>query len=475
MANLQKVNLGTPPEAKDGDSSRTANVKANSNVDVLSTQIPLTTKYLPDANVTLDVSYVGKRVGINMTVPGRVVAFPAANSVPVDQCILLWNIGAALTIGFQQGDGSELGTLNRGDWVVYVSDGNTYWHVVQRGRNFWDETVSGNLTVAGNLSVAGVAGNLSATGKLNGLNGANLLLNGSAELGSVGWGGPLVAAKDTNGGAGTFFISTTALTSALVFVSPQIPVGANVPLALSGEIQTNGVSAGTAYMQMQFFDSSGTSLGYSGGANVANGLQWTPAATAYTTPPKTAYAIVLLMLQGTTVNATAYGIAFRRVKVEYGNTPSLNSQEASIAYLGGAPALSGRPTFAGNVPWDSGNFTPFGAFTAYQPTLAAVSGAWADAVATGGYARSGKLCLVRIELKINNFGTAVGCLLGMPFPAALGGTAQILTGRETDVSGSMLQGGIGAGSSVCSVFKYDNTSVNNNGWRLVLSGTYLIA
>lgn len=155
MTSLVQINQGTAPAGSDGDTVRSAFAKVNANTAALATQVPLVTTYLPDANATLDATYAGKRVCLNMSVAGRTVVLPRANSVGSDQCFLLWTLSNPVVVGFQGSDGSEVSQLSAGDWIVYVSDGNAYWHVQQRGRNSWNETVGGTLTVGSTITVGG--------------------------------------------------------------------------------------------------------------------------------------------------------------------------------------------------------------------------------------------------------------------------------------------------------------------------------
>ncbi|WP_334068759.1 hypothetical protein [Burkholderia cepacia] len=154
MPALQKINQGTPPSGQDGDSVRTGFAKVNANSDVLAACVALGYKFLSD-NSTLTPGDVGTRFGLNMGVGGKVVKLPLASSVSVNACVHFFNVGPPVTIGFQGNDGSQIKQLNTGDWATYVADGGTYWHVAERGRMLWDETVGGNLAVGGTLTAAG--------------------------------------------------------------------------------------------------------------------------------------------------------------------------------------------------------------------------------------------------------------------------------------------------------------------------------
>ncbi|WDD92779.1 hypothetical protein Bsp3421_002808 [Burkholderia sp. FERM BP-3421] len=167
--------------------------------------------------------------------------------------------------------------------------------------------------------------------KINGANAANLLFNGSGEFGNVGWGSsnfPSVA--DAKGG-GTIFLNTAAVSVATEDVSAVVMCGAGVPMTVSGEMTTGGVSAGRAYVMLEAFTSGGASLGvFAGPATVSNGSSWTFANVSGVTPTGTAQVVVRRGVD-TSPNVRPFGLGFRRIKIERGNTPSLYSQEASIA------------------------------------------------------------------------------------------------------------------------------------------------
>lgn len=111
-----------------------------------------------------------------MSGPGKVVILPLASSVPVNGCIHLYNEGPPVRVGLQGSDGTQVTYLNTGDWAKYVGDGGAYWHVAERGRLMWDETVGGHLTVGNGLNVSG---DVSATGRVRT---AGLTVDGGATV-----------------------------------------------------------------------------------------------------------------------------------------------------------------------------------------------------------------------------------------------------------------------------------------------------
>ncbi|QIX17314.1 tail fiber domain-containing protein [Burkholderia multivorans] len=177
MSALQKINLGTAPEGKDGDTVRTGFTKMNANADVLATQSALTSAALITEPQTLTDAHIGKRVSVNLAAAGGTLKLKRASTCVPDSLVWLVNVGSkTFTIApdDNSGDSVALGALNPGEAAVFDTDGVHAWRVLLRGRTWaGDETVSGNLTVAGSLWTGGV--------NVNALNGdANLALNTSA-------------------------------------------------------------------------------------------------------------------------------------------------------------------------------------------------------------------------------------------------------------------------------------------------------
>lgn len=185
MTARQKIVLGTPPAAVDGDPVRTASTKANANVDVLNAQLPLTSfaTTLTAGQALTAATHLGKRVNINVAT-AQTFQLPSAASCGADGVILLRNLGTVpVTLAITTGSGDTLGmtTLNGVESALFDTDGVHAWNVLVRGRGTTaNETVNGNSTVVGNetvggtLAVAGVAtlGGIVAPGNTNGANAA---------------------------------------------------------------------------------------------------------------------------------------------------------------------------------------------------------------------------------------------------------------------------------------------------------------
>lgn len=168
MSLLQKIALGTPPTAVDGDTVRGANTKMNSNVDVLNTQTILTSNAaVITAAQSLTVAHVGKRVNVNLAAAGT-INLPAASTCTADSVIHLRNVGATLvTLAITAGSGDtiSLTTLAAGESAIMDTDGVHAWTCAMRGRsNSANEVVQGNCTVNGNETIGGT---LAVTGVAN--------------------------------------------------------------------------------------------------------------------------------------------------------------------------------------------------------------------------------------------------------------------------------------------------------------------
>ncbi|CAI8959229.1 hypothetical protein [Burkholderia ambifaria] len=352
MPALQKINLGTAPEGKDGDTVRSGNVKVNANVDVLTACVALGYAILGD-NTIIAPNQVGTRFGLNIGVAGKKITLPLAGSVSVNAVVHLFNVGDAVDIGLQGNDGTQVTSLSHGDWVEYVSDGSNYWHVAARGKMLPDEVVSGFLSVSRGLSVGG---DVAIGGRLNSVNSPNLLINSTGELRNNCWTGTNFGVVAGTSGEGTIFINSAVINTSgyAMDYSDNIAIGAGMQLTLSAEVATNGLNAGQVYMKVESFNSSGTLLASFAFSPITTRRDYTFMSASGKTPSGTAYVRVSRVADNTP-NIAAWGVAFRRIKLERGSSPSLYSQEASILYLQGAPAFDGRPTFGGNIPWDSWN------------------------------------------------------------------------------------------------------------------------
>ncbi|MCA8320078.1 hypothetical protein [Burkholderia cepacia] len=347
MAELQKANLGVPPSGAGGDDQRAANTRFNSNVDILKTQAALASagpSITAPRTLTVD-EHVGRRVGINLANAGT-VKLPSAKKCAADQVILLRNFGTTVvTLAVEDGSGDYIGLdrLQPFETVLMDTNGSTGWWVLYRGRaSSGDETVVGNLTVGGKVSA---------------VHAANLLANSTGELRNQCWSGTNFGWLNGSIGEGTMFINSASIdrpTGYAMDYSDNVPVASGVSLTLSAEIATGGLNSGQVYMKVESFNPSGTLLGTFAFAPITTKRDYTFVTVSGKTPSGTSHVRVSRVADNAP-NIAQWGVAFRRIKLERGSSPSLYSQEASALYLQGAPGFDGRPTFGGNVPWDSGN------------------------------------------------------------------------------------------------------------------------
>ncbi|WP_434627677.1 hypothetical protein [Chromobacterium sp. CV08] len=179
-----------------------------------------------------------------------------------------------------------------------------------------------------------------------GASGANLLANGSAELGTSGW--PTVCAtpiSNTGYLEGSFWqMPITTTPSNNVQWSAQIAVRPGQVVWLQAEMAAVGVTAGQFCCDIVFYDSTNNVISQNNAKLVAaNGQPWTWFNNSATAPA----AAVAMAVRFYYFNAISGSAAIRRIKLSQALTPY--SQEASIA----------RPlTVVRRVISSSGAYTP---------------------------------------------------------------------------------------------------------------------
>ncbi|WP_236658652.1 hypothetical protein [Burkholderia thailandensis] len=293
---------------------------------------------LTNVNVTLTPAQAMKsRIVLTGSLTGNVqIILPAWTR----EWTIVNNTTGAFTITVKTASGTGV-TIPAGAARV-VCDGT---NVTQPAESIAPATLSSHALTAGQIGAIGSQGSLpiNTSAKINGVNNPNLLFNGSGEFGSAGWSlaSGFFAVTDNSGGFGTFFSNTAPLSGVTVYnSSSKISIGSSVSISASVDISTAGVTSGEVLLYLQPFDSSGSNLGGGiGVVNIANGVATTRYSLSATTPSGTAsVSLVIALLSG--LSASAFGVTFRRCKVEAAAAPSLYSQEASIATLaGGMPAV----------------------------------------------------------------------------------------------------------------------------------------
>jgi hypothetical protein len=241
MTALQKIVLGTPPAAVDGDPVRTASTKVNANVDVLNTQATLTSfaTTLTAAQALTAANHLGKRVNINLAAAGT-INLPAASTCVADGVILLRNLGATLvTLAITTGSGDTIAltALAAGESALMDTDGAHAWNCLTRGRgNSANEVVQGSLTVGGGIlqgpGLTYVPSTANAPGYL------------SAQPSGTGNGGGYYGYSAA--GANAAIVSMTATTAATIINSSHSGTGTANPIDIyvNDVMSTRFASAG---------------------------------------------------------------------------------------------------------------------------------------------------------------------------------------------------------------------------------------
>jgi hypothetical protein len=151
---------------------------------------------------------------------------------------------------------------------------------------------------------------------------ANILPNSSAEMGNYLWTGTSTTHVDATG---TYWqVPSTASTTSVTQSSDSIVLGAGTTLYLQAEITNTGMSAGSVFLNVSFYNSSNTLLSTSTSLTVANGSGTTWVYGSVLSPTNTTYCMVNF---GYT-NAITTNTTIRRIKLS--QSLSIYSQEATI-------------------------------------------------------------------------------------------------------------------------------------------------
>jgi hypothetical protein len=131
-----------------------------------------------------------------------------------------------------------------------------------------------------------------------------------------------------------------------------------------------------------------------------------------------------------------------------------------------SPLVNNNPSgffTSGNTPYTWDTFTS---------TITAQTGTITTASGTLKYKRVNKTVHWSLVASITNNGTGAGAINAtLPF-ACVVGTNFVGCGRETNITGKMLQGFINSGSSTIYIVYYDGTYPGVNGAGFTISGTY---
>ena len=323
---------------------------------------------LTNANVTLTPAQAMKmRINLFGTLTGNVqIIFPTWTR----EWTVVNSTTGAFTVTAKTASGSGI-VLPAGPSRI-VGDGT---NIVQPAENIAPATQSSQALTAGQVGAIGGQGSLpiNTSGKVNGVNAANLLFNGSGEFGVAGgWGGGFVNAYNGGSGDGTYLSNPAVINSNSYVGSSPIAIAAGIQLTLSGEIYAAGVTSGIAWFRLVYLNSSSGVISTSANITATNGTGWTFASSSFTTPANTAFVYVQLGVEAPGPNVSSGGVAWRRLKLERGTAPSIYSQEASVAAV---PVMHGIARFT-----SSGTFTvPTGVTTIYVSGCAGGGGGGAGA------------------------------------------------------------------------------------------------
>lgn len=110
------------------------------------------------------------------------------------------------------------------------------------------------------------------------------------------------------------------------------------------------------------------------------------------------------------------------------------------------------------------------AFLTATPTVTATSGSFTSVAGATRYRQVGKIIYISITVTITTKGTAAGAI-SVPLPVnCVAAGKYILSGREKQSAGKMLQGEVG--TTAVLIFNYDNTFPGADGYVCVVSGFY---
>jgi hypothetical protein len=115
-------------------------------------------------------------------------------------------------------------------------------------------------------------------------------------------------------------------------------------------------------------------------------------------------------------------------------------------------------------------------YTSYTPTISATTGSITTYTSSGAYIRIGKTCIYRATFSISNNGTGAGQIrLSLPFTSFNYASGMVGAGRDTGLTGKMVQAFIGGNDGNANLWFYDNTYPGGTGATIGLSITYQVA
>lgn len=157
-------------------------------------------------------------------------------------------------------------------------------------------------------------------------------------LGSGWWSTSLTRADDISG---NYWSNNTTITGSTfehkpVATAGYIPCGAGKAVAASCNVTTTAVSSGTISLVVRYYDAAYALISESAATTITNGASARQYALSVSTPPLTAYIIPVLKFAA--VDALAYGIIVRNMKVEMANYASPFNDFRTLGLAYGASA-----------------------------------------------------------------------------------------------------------------------------------------
>jgi hypothetical protein len=290
---------------------------------------------------------------------GRTTTLPKASTIPAGLGVAV-QMAAASSIALNGTDTATGITMPYSgvllDTFFFVSDGVSNWKLqfyANKTTPKFDTSVSAPRVLAGGVTDDGVTSLQASTthfGNLYGTAKPNLVVNGSGELGLVGWtAGPSALSVVTDSDGTYFKGAANGVSTTNSWSSAPFPVSPNQIHSAQAEVQVDAGATGTYYVDVLYYstaDGSGAAVldGSNSLLSATDGAWHSCQGTDSAAPANALSARVRIVV----TSATWTTLKFRRVKVEQNAVRSVYSQEATIAQAlsGNSPVIaSGGLTF----------------------------------------------------------------------------------------------------------------------------------
>lgn len=271
-------------------------------------------------------------------------------------------------------------------------------------------------------------------------------------------------APTASAGTNTTQLATTAFTTAAVLVETNRATTAEALLApKSSPIFTIGAALGTSTGAADINFDITTAVGHNRRLRFLTG-----------TGPRWAFAVSASAESGGNVGSD-FNIQ------RYDDTGTFINNVMSFTRSTGVVTFPVPPMSATPLPGDNSTQVATTAFVqaltnpswaAYTPTITAGSGTPSSVSASAATRTEGNITFVDISVTVGSsgVGTATG-VMNVSIPTAAVGNF-VMIARETAVAGLMCTATAFNGTTTLQVVKYDNSTVWNNSWTIVISGFY---